>query len=623
MYLKPAYINFKKLVYKTLRMKNLTIKISTLLYIAFSFQPLYSQSFDFERAWGTYFGPKNTSSAPEMQIDHLNNIHFYGSTQIDNTLSASYYNQYVTGGGQNVTMNVIDNIINAKFSGSGNLLLSGYNGYNSSNVVDTENLIHIDGLGNFYCLKTKNTPITDAGSAGTWFSTSPLLSTNAYHSQLIKKNNSGTVIWRTFLPNSDALAHISSDENGNIYVSGSTLLQQGISTSGVFKTDFQIQYSGGQLKGNGFVAKLGTQGELLWATYIPAQHANAKYFNQQLFVHSGGDLTTSLPQLATSNTWQTNPASTSALTTLNSQTGTRLWGTYTGSGPYNGAYDFQVNSSGIYLYGYDTVPGSTYFATPNAYKTQVTGDTDYCLTKLDFTGNRVWGTYFGSDGYEDLMSGNISLSNQGVFITGLIYGTGSNIATQGAFVSSPPSNGTSSANVFFAQFDHSGNLKWSSYYGGTQFISAFSTNSLNIYATPDHASFYLYGSTNASTGISTPGAWQPQLPTNIGQYLAGFVAKFNYKAELSVKDTVLVNDLVLYDNPNNGNFSLEGKILEKESHSIKITDASGRLIHQQKLPKQKIIAFTLANTLIAGHYFLEVRDSKQKNIKTFKLLIKK
>ncbi|WP_407404180.1 hypothetical protein [Chryseobacterium sp.] len=302
-------------------------------------------------------------------------------------------------------MNVIGNLIQTKFDSNGSLLTSEYTGHSSVSSTE-EHLVHIDVIGNYYYIKEKLDAITDPATPNTWFSTDPIISTgnNISHQLLIKKNNSGNIVWKTFLPNiASKLNSVASDENGNVFVYSNTFLQQGIGTLGSFMQNYQTKYVSGVIQPNAYVVKLGLQGQLLWGTYIPTVGSSnfaIDYYNQQLFIIGGPDLDINIPQLATSNTWQTNTGG-SSVTVLNTQTGSRAWGTYNGSGQsYGVGIGVKVNATGIYISGMDFDPGASYFATPGAYKTQVTGGSDYFLTKLNFTGNRVWGTYFGSDGYE-------------------------------------------------------------------------------------------------------------------------------------------------------------------------------------------------------------------------------
>jgi hypothetical protein len=308
--------------------------------------------------------------------------------------------------------------------------------------------------------------------------------------------------------------------------------------------------------------------------------------------------------------------------------GTRIWGTYIGSGlplSSGSANSMKVNATGVYLAGVDfNSDNANYFATSGAYKSQVTGLSDYFITKLTLDGNRIWGTYFGSDGSEVLTGYNsLALTDQSLFFAGSTFGGGSNIATPGAYQSSlPASNSGLSNNFFFTKFSLSGNLAWSSYYGGDNYLLD-TPQVVSIFA-PNSSTFYLVGSTRSPTGIATEGAWQPQLPANAGIANCGFIARFNYNSTLSIQSALKDNsEIYLYDNPNDGNFSLKGKVFLKENLSVYITDVSGRKVFDQAIPKTETVRFPLRNKLAAGMYFLTIRKKNNEIIKTVKMTVRK
>lgn len=511
---------------------------------------------------------------------------------------------------------------------NGHLISAEYSGGHLLSVSSTYEIpVHIDMAGNHYILKYSwPAAITDTGTAGAWWVSDPLVGTNQ-HFLLSKRDAAGNLLWKTYIPFllTPSPTHFLSDAGGNLYIVGSTTMQSGMTTPGVFRENYQFVYeSNGNLKPNAFVAKLGSQGQLTWGTYLPTPGiTDFAYANQTLYIVNNYDLDPSIPQFATPNTWQTMPGSSQALTALNAQNGTRNWGTYLGSPAiteYGTVTSVKANAGGVYLYGlsYD-YDGDGYYATPGAYKTQVTGTADYFLTKLSLTGTRVWGTYFGSDGLELGNPLGIALTDQAVFFAGSTYGGGSNIATPGSHLDAPPSNGSQSNNMFFGQFDFNGNLNWASYYGGVNDMIA--GQHIGIFA-PDHNRFYLYGTTRAATGIATEGAIQPQISPNIGQMYSGFIARFDYTGALSTTETkAAASDIVLFDNPNNGNFSLKGKALAQQATQLRIFDASGRMIHHQSLPRQETVTLTLQGQLKPGMYMLQLLGEKQEQMKTFKLVV--
>ena len=587
-----------------------------------------AQGFDYERAWGTYYGPGGFETQ-YLMADPQYSLHITGLAHLDPAVPALYYNQYATGG-QPVNMAYSSQYMYSQLTNNGHLISAEYSGGHLPSVSSTYGIpVHIDMAGNHYILKYSwPAAIADSGTAGAWWVNDPLVGTNQ-HFLLIKRDAAGNLLWKTYIPFLlfPSPTSFLSDTGGNLYIIGSTTTQSGMTTPGVFRENYQMAYeSNGSLKPNAFVAKLGNQGQLLWGTYLPSLGAHAfTYANQALYIVSGEDLDPALPQLATPSTWQTMPGQSQGLTAINAQTGTRNWGTYLGSPAITEqgtVTSVKANAGGVYLFGisYDFTGNSGYYATPGAHKTQVTGTADYFLAKLSLTGTRVWGTYFGSDGMEFGSPLGFALTDQALFFAGSTFGGGSNIATPGSHLDVPPSNSPQSNNMFFGQFDFNGNLNWASYYGGMN--DMIFGQQIGILA-PDHNRFYLYGTTRAATGIATEGAIQPHISPNIGQKYSGFIARFDYTGALSTTETQrAASDIVLFDNPNNGNFSLKGKALAQQATQLRIFDASGRMIHHQSLPKQETVTLTLQGQLKPGLYLLHLLGEKQEKLKTLKLMVR-
>lgn len=583
---------------------------------------------EYQRVWGTYAGPAGTKLQNSLTVgglltDSHGNIYTPGYVEKHSYYNESYYNQFITANGTPFDMNSQTsptyNYYSTVFSPIGNQTYASY-----SPSIHSTQLQAIDSQNNQFRLESSNNPIPSSTSAGTWFSSDPdPMSTR--HSALSKYSESGNLLWTTYLPGEDRIYTLT-DEGGYIYIIGTTYIDQGISTPGAIQQNYETTGNVTQ-NSNGYMVKLNPDGQLIWGTYYPAYIYNVCYYNNNLYILTGPDTNISNTGLASPGAFQSTKSHYS-IAKINSNTGSREWSTYygpTGSGLIYTAVGLKANATGVYITGDDyNFNGASYFGTTESFKPQSTaGNLDLYLSKFSLSGNREWSTYFGGDGDESYLmtstSDPIAVVGNFIFITGASFGGTTNLATPGAFLDTPDQTG-SNTNYFFTQFTSGGRNNWTSYYGGSAYDSSLAP-SINI-AAPDINTFYLYGTTTSTTGISTPQAHQTQPVNPMFNLPTGFLAKFSRLNPLATHETGNKTDLVLYDNPNNGNFSLKGDILEKEKCEIHIYDFSGRSLYSQKLPLQKIVSFNLQYKLGVGNYLLEVKTTRHEKVKTFKLTVK-
>lgn len=99
------------------------------------------------------------------------------------------------------------------------------------------------------------------------------------------------------------------------------------------------------------------------------------------------------------------------------------------------------------------------------------------------------------------------------------------------------------------------------------------------------------------------------------------MARFDLINPMSTSETDSTKDLVLFNNPNNGNFSLQGSILQKEFCSVHIYDASGRMVFSSQLSKNKVQHFGLEHRLAKGNYLVKVKGGSKQQLKVFKMTV--
>ncbi|WBV60824.1 T9SS type A sorting domain-containing protein [Chryseobacterium camelliae] len=607
-------------------------QIFILLSVIFSTYQVNGQTtFPYTRSWGTYVGGTGNLLFDEYKVesnvfqDSQNNIYTNSKTTMQNGYQSSYYNQFVLGG-NNCDMSSSINLYHAVFGSSGMMIFAGYKGSAISTNNNFEILRGIDPQDNKYILKGYNGIISNLSTSGVWLTQNQNPSSNKTFT-LSKYSPSGSLLWTTYLPKTLSVRGmmLRFDEESNIYLEGTTDESiPGLTTSGVFLENF-VTYQNSATTGlNSYLVKLNSSGQKIWATYSPDIY---DYEVHEGYIYTVSQYDATMPGNYTdSGTFQPSVPAQNIITKINSATGQKVWGTFYGTpilpNTYTGTgiYDIEVNSTGIYVSGQNENTNSpTYFATSGAFKPQMTGSGDLFLSKFDFTGNRVWGTYFGTNGY-DLILGfsNLSVFGNKIIITGNQYGASDNISTPNAFLTTVPNTSSNWTNMYFAEFDDTGARLWSSYYGGpgTCFYGEYITPKFS-----SDGSFILYGTTGATSGIGTSNGAFPSMLNPAGQQPFGYIAKFVLKEQLSTSETTKTTDLILYDNPNNGNFYLKGDALEKQQASIKLLDMSGRLVAEQKLEKNKINFIQMKGRLSAGNYMFQVLSDQSEEIKVFKMTV--
>ncbi|MDR2234797.1 MAG: T9SS type A sorting domain-containing protein [Chryseobacterium sp.] len=584
------------------------------LFLIFLPGILSAQNFPYQRDWGTYYGGLDSQIGAiyEDQPDHSVLVDgFTAYPSIGPAPAPEYYNQFITSGGQPFipsSTQPFSNNFRGRFSASGALLHAGYSLFTQYSYRDPS--------GNRYSIEKDIT--NPALPIGVW------LSGNVTNQDRIlsKYDENNNLLWRTYIPGSESPL-LTFDSSGNIYMAGTTSWQN-LGDSGTFQEDFEtVTDPTGFVKPNSYIVKLNPQGQKIWATYTPSKVISClAIYEDNLYIAGLDDLNTSASTLATEGAFQATK-SNQFISKINGSTGQRIWGTYYGI-PNSSAsliLYLKTTSTGIYMTGTTFSPvNSTYFATPGAYKASTTDGFDLFLSKFDDDGKQVWSTYLGTDEYEWIIgSRSFDVKDDKIIVTGISQGQ---IASPGAFLSTKPNPGNT--DVFFSMFNTSGNHISTSYYGGPSIYSIGANSHLSAQFSEYSDAFYLFGTTDTQTGFASANAHQQNMiyPSGIAKGQAGFLAKFS-STVLSTTEASTGKDLALYNNPNNGNFSLRGSDLEKSFYTIHITDMSGRLIYSAPTSKKPEEHLSLADKLESGAYILSVNKTDKTVLKTFKLIIKK
>lgn len=334
---------------------------------------------------------------------------------------------------------------------------------------------------------------------------------------IAKFTNTGDRLWGSYAGDmaGEDLAAVACDRAGHVMISGVTDSWTNIASAGGFLTvapgghnAFLIQYDA-------------VTGLRTWGTYYGGDGDD----------YSGSICTDKLNNIYFSGYTQSTTGITSAgawRPTMWGSTGdaflakfdvvgNRLWATYYGGESQESAGAVICDTFGNpYLLG--ATSSDSGIATPGCSQPVRGGSADAFLALFEpSTGFRVWGTYFGGPGAEDVASVRSIATDDSsnVFITGHTAST-SGIATAGAWQTT---YGGGDEDAFLAKYTSSGYLAWSTYFGGSDV-------DMSRAAAFDGQGIYICGVTTSTNNIATPGAF---LDTGGGSsaYYQGFIARFN------------------------------------------------------------------------------------------------
>jgi uncharacterized protein (TIGR02145 family) len=177
---------------------------------------------------------------------------------------------------------------------------------------------------------------------------------------------------------------------------------------------------------------------------------------------------------------------------------TRVWGTYYGGSDLDISFPGTADLAGCNYIG-GRASSLDNIATSGTHQTVFGGGTDGFIAKFTAGGSRIWGTYYGGTGADQIFG--IALTIDGKLVVSGTTTSGENISTLGAFQENIGSAGVNDA--FLAKFDTSGVRIWGTYYGGSLSDGGHGC------AVDISGNVYLSGFTRSVNNISTPGCHQP------------------------------------------------------------------------------------------------------------------
>ena len=336
---------------------------------------------------------------------------------------------------------------------------------------------------------------------------------------LVKFNASGIRLWATYYggTGAESASSVATDAVGNVYLAGITTSTIGIASSG-----FQNIYGGSTIYGDAFLVKFDVSGTRLWATYYGG--TGDEMLKSSVATDAVGNVylagITNSTSGMTSGGFQNiyGGGSQDAFVVKFSTSGSRLWATYYGGASTDYGNSITTDASGnVYLAGQT---GSTSGIASGGFQNVFGGGAsfDAFLVKFDATtGNRLWGTYYGTTNYDAGNSvaadatGNIYLAGNTTSISGIASGGFQNIYG-GASIWT--------GDAFLVKFNSAGTRLWATYYGGTD------DEETSCVATDALGNVYLAGETYSASGLGS-GGFQNNMIGSENQFLVAFDASGN------------------------------------------------------------------------------------------------
>ena len=306
------------------------------------------------------------------------------------------------------------------------------------------------------------------------------------------------LFWATFYGGNEGEMpfSIDTDNAGNVFVTGM-----------VISPDFPVQDAGTFFQGNFggsvdiFILKFSNTGVLLWATFYGGDgqdigFAVATDGSGNVFI-TGETSSINFPVQNAGTFFQDTLASgySDVIILKFDNAGNRIWATYYGGLESEYASSIATDGNGnVFITGRTT---SRDFPVQNAgtfFKETYDEDPlnifyDLFILKFNNAGNRLWATYYGGNSNENVFS-IATDGNNNVLITGYTGSTNFPMQNAGTFFQGT----TTSENAFISKFDNTGNLLWSTYYGGIDGGGA-----AHCIAADDNSNIFVLGYTTSLT----------------------------------------------------------------------------------------------------------------------------
>ncbi|HUW32617.1 MAG TPA: SBBP repeat-containing protein, partial [Planctomycetota bacterium] len=263
------------------------------------------------------------------------------------------------------------------------------------------------------------------------------------------------VIWSSFLAGSgsDYGYDINVDPAGNVYIAGRTYSVD-LPTAGGFDTVGDGKY------GDGFIAKFGSDGSLLWASYIGGSStdvANGVFTGPDGSVYVTG-YTNSSDFPASGGFDSTHNGLSDAFVTKIDPDGHLVWSSFLGGSSTDQAIGICVDGNGnVFVTGN---AGSTNFPLPGGLSSGLAGNSDAYVAKISGSGQLVWVRLLGGSNHD--YGRAIAADTDGTVVV-----VGRTMSPNFPKVGGLGRSFAGREDAFVAKLSSAGALLWSSLLGGT------------------------------------------------------------------------------------------------------------------------------------------------------------
>ncbi|MCC7303613.1 MAG: hypothetical protein IT233_13310 [Bacteroidia bacterium] len=318
---------------------------------------------------------------------------------------------------------------------------------------------------------------------------------------IVKFNAAGVRQWGTYFGGNSVEASyaITISNTGAIYIAGDSFSTSGVASTGAHQT----VYGGGI--DDAFLARFDANGQRIWSTYYGGILHDISY---TLTTDPNGNAilgghSESPNDIATTGSFMDTYAGGFDIFIVKfDPNGVRLWGSYYGDFADEESWAVACDNAGnIYCTGF-TASNSNFSTTGIHQPVHGGGTNDAYLFKMNSSGTSVsWCTYYGGSGLE-VGTGIVVFPGNEILLCGNTASP-NGIASNAAYQLLPGS----ADDAFLVRFDPAGNRVWGTYFGGND-VDYFDGMVRDI-----AGNILLCGSTLSTNQIATPGAWQAALNT--------------------------------------------------------------------------------------------------------------